>query len=229
VRTAWLTVALAAVLAGVAVVLALAGFTRPAAWGVAAPLGAASYLLWNRGRERMIADLYDFDFEVEAGPRESTEDWHRDWPPDDDVGSVGDVEEPWEDWEWAQEADGRRPGDGPRSRDRDRTGDRDRSRERGRGRARDRTRRDPGRRRSPGATDGGSAVGSGAAADGPRTVDPEIAEARRVLGVDPDADEEEIRRAYRERVKETHPDAGGSRESFERVQWAYERLTDGRQ
>ncbi|PSP57451.1 ferredoxin [Halobacteriales archaeon QS_1_67_19] len=46
-----------------------------------------------------------------------------------------------------------------------------------------------------------------------------------VLGVDADADEAEIERAYRERVKEAHPDHGGSIEEFRTVRTAYETLT----
>jgi DnaJ-domain-containing protein 1 len=58
--------------------------------------------------------------------------------------------------------------------------------------------------------------------DGPTTE-----EARRVLGVGPDAEEAEIKRAYRERAKEVHPDqAGGDEEAFKRVTEAYERLVD---
>lgn len=48
-----------------------------------------------------------------------------------------------------------------------------------------------------------------------------------VLGVDPDADEAEISRAYRRRVKETHPDQGGSREAFVRLQRAYSAIRNG--
>jgi len=48
--------------------------------------------------------------------------------------------------------------------------------------------------------------------------------ARQVLGVDPGADDEEIREAFRERVKEAHPDRGGSAEEYERVQEARETL-----
>lgn len=44
------------------------------------------------------------------------------------------------------------------------------------------------------------------------------------LGVDPDADEDAIERAYRERVKEAHPDQGGSVTEFRAVRMAYERL-----
>ena len=48
-----------------------------------------------------------------------------------------------------------------------------------------------------------------------------------ILGVDPDADEAEIVDAYRERVKETHPDQGGSPEAFRRVKTAFERIENG--
>lgn len=48
-----------------------------------------------------------------------------------------------------------------------------------------------------------------------------------VLGVDADADETEISRAYRRRVKETHPDQGGSREEFVRLQEAYAAIRNG--
>jgi DnaJ-domain-containing protein 1 len=46
------------------------------------------------------------------------------------------------------------------------------------------------------------------------------------LGVTPDADEAVIRAAYKERVKQAHPDNGGSRAEFERVQRAREVLLD---
>lgn len=45
-----------------------------------------------------------------------------------------------------------------------------------------------------------------------------------VLQVDPDASEEEIEAAYRRRVKETHPDQGGSASEFRLVRLAYEEL-----
>ncbi len=51
---------------------------------------------------------------------------------------------------------------------------------------------------------------------------------REVLGIDADADldEDALRRAYRERVKEVHPDQGGSIEEFQLVRRAYARLRD---
>ena len=48
-----------------------------------------------------------------------------------------------------------------------------------------------------------------------------------VLGVDPDADDGDIVDAYRQRVKEAHPDHGGSTEEFRRVQDAYARIQAG--
>ena len=45
-----------------------------------------------------------------------------------------------------------------------------------------------------------------------------------VLGIEPDADEVEVLRAYRRRVKEAHPDHGGSPDEFQRVKEAYERI-----
>jgi hypothetical protein len=46
----------------------------------------------------------------------------------------------------------------------------------------------------------------------------------KVLGVNKDATEAEIREAYQERAKQTHADQGGSTEDFKRVQRAKEKL-----
>ena len=43
-----------------------------------------------------------------------------------------------------------------------------------------------------------------------------------VLGLSPGADEAAVRRAYRRRVKQVHPDHGGDEEEFRRVQEAYD-------
>jgi len=45
-----------------------------------------------------------------------------------------------------------------------------------------------------------------------------------VLGLDDDADEADVERAYRERVKEAHPDQGGTVEEFQLVRRAYREL-----
>lgn len=50
--------------------------------------------------------------------------------------------------------------------------------------------------------------------------------AHAVLGVDRDASEAEVREAYRERLKETHPDHGGTQEQFKRVKNAKEAILD---
>lgn len=48
-----------------------------------------------------------------------------------------------------------------------------------------------------------------------------------VLGLDADADDAAVERAYRRRVKETHPDQGGSIAEFQRVRKAYEAVISG--
>ncbi|MFB6156734.1 MAG: ferredoxin Fer [Haloferacaceae archaeon] len=48
-----------------------------------------------------------------------------------------------------------------------------------------------------------------------------------VLGLDPDADDEAIKEAYKRRVKDAHPDHGGSAEEFQRVRAAYEAIAAG--
>lgn len=48
-----------------------------------------------------------------------------------------------------------------------------------------------------------------------------------VLGICSDADDAEIDRAYRQRVKESHPDHDGSAREFQRVREAYEALQSG--
>lgn len=62
--------------------------------------------------------------------------------------------------------------------------------------------------------------------EGVRFVAPRAREACEVLGVDLDASPQAIRAAYRERVKETHPDRGGEEATFKRVRWAYEYLRE---
>ena len=53
-----------------------------------------------------------------------------------------------------------------------------------------------------------------------------VAEAYATLGLRPGASHEDIRRAHRERARQSHPDMGGSPEAFIRVQAAYEVLCE---
>jgi len=46
----------------------------------------------------------------------------------------------------------------------------------------------------------------------------------KVLGIQKSATREEIDKAYREKAKKYHPDAGGDTWAFQQVQEAYERL-----
>ena len=56
---------------------------------------------------------------------------------------------------------------------------------------------------------------------------PTAAEAYDTLELDRGADEDAVKAAYREKVKEVHPDSpDGDEEAFKEVQSAYERLTD---
>ena len=59
------------------------------------------------------------------------------------------------------------------------------------------------------------------------TRSPELSrrEAYRTLDLDPGSEKSEIKRAYRKKVKATHPDRGGDEEAFKEVTNAYERLT----
>ncbi len=59
------------------------------------------------------------------------------------------------------------------------------------------------------------------AVDPPSAADDPVTEAFAALGLEPDADAATVRRAYRDRAKETHPDAGGDEDAFRRVREAY--------
>lgn len=48
-----------------------------------------------------------------------------------------------------------------------------------------------------------------------------------ILQIDPDADEADVIEAYRQRVKEAHPDHGGSADEFQRVRAAYDEIRTG--
>jgi hypothetical protein len=75
----------------------------------------------------------------------------------------------------------------------------------------------------PGPGPGGRRAGVGA----PRDTGQTRREAYETLGLDPDADDDAVRRAYRAKVKEVHPDTeDGDEDAFKRVNRAYETLTD---
>jgi ferredoxin len=61
---------------------------------------------------------------------------------------------------------------------------------------------------------------------GTSSLGPPVEPPHEILGVPPDADEGEVEAAYRRRVKETHPDQGGSVQSFLMVRSAYESLRE---
>ena len=48
-----------------------------------------------------------------------------------------------------------------------------------------------------------------------------------VLGIQPDAPDDVVKAAARAMTKETHPDAGGASEAFQRVKRAEEAMLDG--
>ena len=56
---------------------------------------------------------------------------------------------------------------------------------------------------------------------GPESTPDPVAEAFDTLGLSKRADADDVEDAYRERVKEVHPDQGGSREAFSEVREAY--------
>jgi hypothetical protein len=276
-----LAIGLAGLLAGVAVLLAVVGLRQPVLWLPALASAAASYRLWDYGRERILAEGYG-----DAGPHDAdgdadrerrrvgTEDWHNrgfEYRPEEEAAGTEaaeatETDDERDDWRWdgpfwhegtetgaGTEADGGRTGErgsDPRAGDvggratagddpwRDRRGDEganrwpgweewtgggDRADDGGRpgGHGR-RTRKDgTGRGRR-----GGRTRGTDRGATGQRQVSRRRRNAAAVLGVDPDAPPETVRAAYRDRVKEVHPDCGGSEEAFRRVRWAYELLRE---
>ena len=52
----------------------------------------------------------------------------------------------------------------------------------------------------------------------------ELRAAGQLLGVDPSATKEEIKKAYKAKALKSHPDKGGSKEQFQRVADAYNML-----
>ena len=48
-----------------------------------------------------------------------------------------------------------------------------------------------------------------------------------VLGVKPDATDEMVKKAYRQKIKKHHPDTGGNMQDFLKIQEAYENIING--
>lgn len=78
----------------------------------------------------------------------------------------------------------------------------------------------PNERRDP---RGGRTRGTGSNGETP---DVGRAEAYRRLGLQSNASTDEVKRAYRRKVKEVHPDRGGDEEHFKRIREAYETLIE---
>lgn len=248
----WFAIGLAGLLGGVAVVSLFVGFGSPAFLGVAAVSATGAFLAYRYARERMLLSVYA-GVGTGHGPATRTADdagdaadGTSDGDPDDrtratqatDGGSTSadydewtwadsdpddpfwsDDPEDWEDpWEWEATDPGDAGADGWRRR-RD-TGDRTGS-ERWSGRS-DRTDDEPG----GGADDGRGDADDGRTAPPARGRGPTVEEAYETLGLEPGADREAVREAYRERAKEAHPDLGGDPEAFIRVREAYERLRE---
>ncbi|WP_255151350.1 J domain-containing protein [Halorarius halobius] len=211
----WLLFGASALLSAVAVLVGVFALSFPPLFAVALALAGGGYACWTRARERIVADVYtrvgvepndDGTVGTEGAriDREATgrvtHEPRDDWDDPDDW--------PFDDPFWTEggdpggsdAADGFDPTDGPG----------------GTTAGRERRTRDRG-----GATAAGSHAGGNV-----QFVAPRETEAREVLGVDRDASPEEIRAAYREQVKDAHPDHGGSEEAFKRVRWAYEYLRE---
>lgn len=194
---------MAAVFAGTTVLFTMLGIVySPALLVVAALFGVVTYILWTHGTGRLAARVYE---RVERQAASNAGGNRR---------------------RNGQRSSGQRRGSGDRKR-RTRAGDggfgagpreewippgdRRRDGQRGRQQADPRQRRrQTGRDRAPRSSDG-----------------PTAAEAYQILGLDPDADQQAIKQAYRQKVKSVHPDIeSGDEERFKEVKEAYERLSE---
>jgi hypothetical protein len=190
---------LAVVFGGMAAVfVALAVAYNPVFLAVAAVFGAAAYFVWYHASGRFARRLYR-GVESQAQPQGGNAGPREEWVPPRDGQS-------------AREAAGRQR----------------RASARGGRRAGQRNARRPGSpggpRREPGR---GNARAGGARAGVPPNDGITTREAYDRLGLDPGADADAVRSAYRERVKEVHPDTdGGDEDEFKRVKDAYERLSE---
>jgi len=189
---------LATVFAGTAVLFAVFGVVYNLVFFVvAAVFGAVAYFMWYHASGRFARRLYR-SVERQAAV-------------DDSRGGFGAG--PREEWTSPRDEQRRRA----------RTAAENAGQRAGRRRAA------TGQRASGQAGRGGRAGRAGRAGrrPDPRADDgPTPAEAYDVLGLDRGADADAVKRAYRERVKEVHPDSpDGDEEAFKEVKAAYERLS----
>ena len=195
---------LAYVLAALALLFALYGVIfNLVFFAVAAVFGAAAYFVWYHASGRFAQRVYQ-GVESQAQPTAGA----------GQAGSAGPREE------WVPPRDGQRA--------RDAAGERGRRQGDPRG-ARGRVGQGGQRRQRAASGRRGSASGraSGPRAGAPPTDRITAREAYDRLGLEQGADAEAVRSAYRERVKEVHPDTeGGDEDEFKRVKTAYERLSD---
>ncbi|WP_313691339.1 J domain-containing protein [Halorarum halobium] len=180
-----LLLGVAAVFAGIAVLMGVLAFTSsPFLLVVALPFGIMSWILWEHATGRLARRMRESDarrepgFGANRGPRDPRSRFAREARERAEAGGA-----------WAESGDAR--ANGARS----------------------------GRARGPG--------GSGGPTGSPtmRTGMPP-ADAYRELDLSPGASQADVKDAYRERVKETHPDSGGDEEAFKRVNRAYDVLRE---
>lgn len=171
---------LAAVFAGLAVVVALAAIVHQPFVAILALLfGAVAYFMWYQASGRLTQRLYRI---VENQARHNNGQTER--------GGFGAG-----------------PRQGSRSRRANFTSRRKRASNARRGRERERTRQN----RADVVSQSGLTS----------------AQAYEILDIDPGVDEPAIKQAYREKVKDVHPDTeSGSEEAFKQVNEAYEQLTN---
>ncbi|SFR93748.1 DnaJ domain-containing protein [Halomicrobium zhouii] len=206
-----LVTGLAGVLGGITVVMTVLGLLfEPPILFVALTFGAATYLVYFHTSGRMAARVYQtVERQAAVDPSRGRRRQRTGRRGRRDAGAG-----PREDWtpprdgRTAREAAAAGAGGREGATHSGRSGQRQAS-QRGQGRRQQRrgTRQ---RQRPPNANSG-----------------PTAAEAYRTLGLDPGADESSVKQAYREKVKQVHPDTdGGDEEAFKAVTAAYERLTD---
>jgi hypothetical protein len=208
-----LVTGLAGVLGGITVVMTVLGLLfEPPILFVALTFAAATYLVYFHTSGRLAARVYrtvERQAAVDSARSRGRQRTGRRSPRDTGAGPREDWTPP-RDGATAREAAAGGGTGRQRTTHSGRTGQQRASQRGQRQRQRQQRRGTRQRQRPPNASDG-----------------PTAAEAYRTLGLDPGADESSIKRAYREKVKQVHPDAdGGDEEAFKEVTAAYERLTD---